>query len=56
MLSGLVKVAVKTEDQRAVLLKGGSPATHVGMKKRLEECLDRPTKSREPGNMRIVVK
>ena len=55
VLSGLVKVAVKTEDLRAALLKGGSPATPAEMKKRFEEYLDELTKGNEPGKVRIVL-
>jgi len=55
VLSGLVKVAVKTEDLRAALLKGGSPATPAEMKKRFEEYLDEITKGNEPGKVRIVL-
>jgi hypothetical protein len=55
VLSGLVKVAVKTADLRAALLKGGSPATPAEMKKRFEEYLDELTKGNEPGKVRIVL-
>jgi len=55
VLSGLVKVAVKTEDLRAALIKGGSPATPAEMKKRFEEYLDELTKGKEPGKVRIVL-
>lgn len=55
VLSGLVKVAVKTADLRAALLKGGSPATPAEMKKRFEEYLDELTKGHEPGKVRIVL-
>ena len=62
VLSWLVKVAVKTEDLRAALLKGGSPATpgdlsavQAGMKKRFEEYLDELTKGYEPGKVRLVL-
>ncbi|MEW6032242.1 MAG: DUF6079 family protein [Bacillota bacterium] len=55
VLSGLVKVTVKTEDLRAALLKGGSPATPAEMKKRFEEYLDELTKGNEPGKVRIVL-
>jgi len=55
VLSGLVKVAVKTEDLHAALLKGGSPATPAEMKKRFEEYLDELTKGHEPGKVRIVL-
>jgi len=55
VLSGLVKVAVKTEDLRAAFLKGGSPARPAEMKKRFEEYLDELTKGNEPGKIRIVL-
>ncbi len=55
VLSGLIKVAVKTEDLRAALLKGGSPATPAEMKKRFEEYLNELTKGHEPGKVRIVL-
>jgi len=55
VLSGLLKVTVKTAGLRAGLLKGGSPATPVEMKKRFEEYLDELTKGKEPGNVRIVL-
>jgi hypothetical protein len=55
VLSGLVKVAVRPEDLRAALLKGGSPATPAEMKKRFEEYLDELTKGNEPGKVRIVL-
>ena len=55
VVSGLVKVAVKTEDPRAALLKGGSPVTPAEMKKRFEEYLDELTKGIEPGKVRIVL-
>ncbi len=55
VLSGLVKVSVRTEDLRAALLAGGSPATPAEMKKRFEEYLDGLTKGKEPGKVRIVL-
>ena len=55
VLSGLQKVPVKTEDLRAALLSGGSPATPAEMKKRFEEYLDELTKGKEPGKVRIVL-
>jgi hypothetical protein len=55
VLSGLIKVTVKTEDLRVALLSGGSPATPVEMKKRFEEYLDKLTKGKEPGKVRIVL-
>lgn len=39
VLSGLVKVVVKTQDLRSVLLSGGSPVTPAEMKKRFEDYL-----------------
>ena len=55
VLSGLVKVAVKIEDLRLALLKGGSPATPAEMKKRFEEYLDELTKTYEQSKVRIVL-
>jgi hypothetical protein len=55
VLSGLTKVSVQTEDLRAALLAGGSPATLVEMKKRFEEYLAGLTKGKEPGKVRIVL-
>ena len=55
VLSGLTKVSVKTEDLRAALLSGGSPATPAEMKKRFEEYMDELTKGKEPGKVRIVL-
>ncbi len=55
VLSGLQKVPVKTEDLRAALLSGGSPATPAEIKKRFEKYLDELTKGKEPGKVRIVL-
>src|SRR5712691_7579425 len=55
VLSGLVKVAVKTGHLRTALLVGGSPATPTEMKKRFETYLDELTKGKEPGKVRIVL-
>lgn len=55
VLSGLAKVVVKTDDLRAALLSGGSPATLAEMKKRFEEYLDDQAKGRDPGKVRIVL-
>lgn len=54
-LSGLTKVSVKIGDLRDALLAGGSPATPAEMRKRFEEYLDRLTKGKEPGKVRIVL-
>lgn len=55
VLSGLQKVPVKISDLRAALLSGGSPATPSEMKKRFVEYLDKLTKGKEPGKVRIVL-
>jgi len=55
VLSGLIKVPVKSDDIRTALLSGGSPVTPVEMKRRFEEFLDDLTKGKEPGKVRIVL-
>ena len=55
VLSGLEKVPFKTDELRAALLSGGSPATPAEMKKRFEEYLDELTRGKEPGKVRIVL-
>ena len=55
VLSRLTKVSVKIGDLRATRLTGGSPATLAEMRKRFEEYLDRLTKDKEPGKVRIVL-
>jgi len=55
VLSGLTKVAVKTEALRAALLAGGSPVTPAEMRKRFEDYLDHLIKGKEPGKVRIVL-
>ncbi|MBI4764648.1 MAG: ATP-binding protein [Deltaproteobacteria bacterium] len=55
VLSGLIKVSVKTGDLRAALLSGGSPVTPAEMKKRFEDYLDELTKGKELGNVRIIL-
>ena len=55
VLSGLIKVSVKSDDLRAALLAGGSPATPAEMRKRFEEYLDHLTKGKESGKVRIVL-
>ena len=54
-LSGLIQVSVNTNDLRAALLSGGSPATLSEMKKRFEEYLDGLAKGKEPGKVRIIL-
>lgn len=55
VLSGLIRVSVKTDDLRAALLTGGSPATLAEMKTRFERYLDQLSKGKEPGKIRIVL-
>jgi hypothetical protein len=55
VLSGLTKVLVKIADLRDALLAGGSPVTPAEMRKRFEEYLDKLTKGKEPGKVRIVL-
>ena len=55
VLSGLSKVVVATDDLRAALLAGGSPATLGEIKKRFEEYLDDRAKGKDPGKVRIVL-
>ncbi len=40
---------------RDALLTGGSPATPAEMRKRFEEYLEKLTKGKEPGKVRIVL-
>src|SRR4030095_6604536 len=55
VLSGLIPVTVKTDNLRAALLAGGSPAAPAEMKKRFETYLDELSKGKEPGKVRIVL-
>jgi hypothetical protein len=54
-LSGLLKVEVKTEELKAALLKGGSPATLEEMKKRFDDFLAELSKGKDSGKVRIVL-
>ncbi|MFO7761087.1 MAG: DUF6079 family protein, partial [Desulfobia sp.] len=55
VLSGLQKVPVKSAELWSALLPGGSPSTPEEMKKRFEEYLDKITRGKEPGKVRIVL-
>ena len=55
VLSGLVKVVVKTGDVKAALLAGGSPASPAEMKQRFERYLDGLAKGEEPDKVRLVL-
>ncbi len=54
-LSGFRKVSMKMAAPHTALLSGGSPATPDEMKRRFEGCLDRITRGKEPGKVRIVL-
>lgn len=55
VLSGLIKVTVKTEDMRAALLTGGSPASTAEMKARFDSYMDALAKGKDPAKVRVVV-
>ncbi len=55
VLSGLVKVVVKTQDLQKVLLVGGSPCTVQEMKKRFDEYLSKLARGKDLGKVRIVM-
>jgi hypothetical protein len=54
-LSGLSKVVITTENLRAALLAGGSPATVPELKKRFEDYLVEISKGKDPTKIRIVL-
>ena len=55
VLSGLVKVVMKTEDLRAALLAGGSPASPVELKARFERYIDDLSIGQEALKVRVVL-
>lgn len=55
VLSGLVKVTVKTQALQQALQVTDGPATPAEMKKRFEEYIDRLTKGKDPAKVRIVM-
>jgi len=55
VLSGLVRVTVKTENLRAALLKDGSPVTPEELLRRFQAYLDELTRGHEQGKVRIVL-
>lgn len=55
VLSGLVKVIVKTQELQTALQVEGGPATPLEMKKRFEEYIDQLTKGKDPAKVRIIV-
>jgi hypothetical protein len=55
VLSGLVKVTIKTENLRKALLTGGAPVTPDELKNRFEKYLDELTRDKDAGKVRIVL-
>ena len=55
VLSGLVKVSVKTKDLEKALQVHGGAATPGEMKRRFEEYIDQLTKGKDPAKVRIVM-
>jgi len=55
VLSGLVKVTVKTEDLQQALQVTDGPATSMELKKRFEEYIDQLTKGKDPAKVRFVM-
>ena len=55
VLSGLVKVPVKTADLEHALRVADGPATPAEMKKRFDEYIDQLTKGKDPAKVRIVM-
>ncbi len=55
VLSGLIKVTIKTEDLRKALFTGGAPVTPAELKNRFEEYLDELTGDKDAAKVRIVL-
>ena len=55
VLSGLVKITVKSQDLQNALQIIDGPATPVEMKKRFDEFIDQLTKGKDPDKVRIVL-
>ena len=54
-LSGLEKVNVGSDDIKAALLQGGSPATPEDLRKRFESFLNDRCKGKDTAKLRFVV-
>ena len=54
-LSGLVKVTVKTDDLKAALEEGGSPASPAELKARFDHYLNRLSSGADPVKVRVVL-
>ncbi len=55
LLSGLVKVSIRTGDLKAALLQGGVPATPDEFRKRFDAFLDDRTRGKDPDKVRIIL-
>jgi hypothetical protein len=55
VLSGLIKVAVNTDDLQKALGITQGPATPAEMKKRFEDYVDQLTRGKDPAKVRIVL-
>ena len=55
VLSGLIKVAVKSQDLQKALQLDQGPTTPIEMKKRFEEYIDKLTQGKDQAKVRIVV-
>jgi len=55
VLSGLVKIAIKTQDLQTALQVTEGPTTPAEMKKRFEEYIDLITRGKDPAKVRIVM-
>jgi hypothetical protein len=55
VFSGLTKVVIKTENLWQALSASGSPSTPSELRKRFDEYLNRLTKGREAGKIRIML-
>ncbi len=55
VLSGLVKVSLKSQDLQKALQVESGPATPAEMKKRFDNYIDQLTKGKDPAKVRIVM-
>ena len=55
VLSGLEKIAVRSDDIKQALLLGGSPATPEDLRKRFEAFLSDRCKGKDTSKLRFVV-
>jgi hypothetical protein len=55
VLSGLVKVPIRTEELQQALRIAEGPATPTELKKRFDDFIDQLTKGKDPAKVRIVM-